>query len=124
MHQVLTALAKLFFEPRGFKAAPPAGGMLLPSTGDRLFAAFEVVLQDGGAHHTTWHYRVCRDGRKMCTSLFSPDGIALLTRGATRFEHLVVETSDSCRNEARYLEYYRSAKDTDKLQRRSGISFD
>ena len=130
MSQVFVALIKLFFEPNGFNAAPSAGGILLNSLGVRLFVVMGVVLQDGGAHKSVWH---SRDGSKMCmlcknlftikSELTDADGTELLTCGVTKLADLVPETSQSLRDKARYLEYYRTAPNFDELQQALGITY-
>ena len=56
MSRVFTTLTEVLFEPHGFHAAPPPGDMLPPPTGDRLFAARGLVLQDGGARRAARMY--------------------------------------------------------------------
>lgn len=130
MSQVFIALAKLFFEPHGFNAAPDAGGILLQSTGERFFVVLGVVLQDGGAHKSVWH---SRDGSKMCilcknlftvhSEIADADGSGLLTCGVVKLADLEPETSSSLRTKARWLEHNRHADDFDQLQQALGITY-
>jgi hypothetical protein len=130
LSQVFAGLAKLFFEPHGFNAAPAAGGVLLPSIGVRFFVALAIVLQDGGAHKAVWH---SRDGSKMCilcknlftvkSEIADADGTELLTCGVCKLADLEPETSESLRNKARWLEHNRHKPDFDDLQQALGITY-
>ena len=57
LSQVVGEVLKLFFAADGFDLQN--GGVVLPIAGNptRFWAKLGLVLQDGGAHKTTWHAR-------------------------------------------------------------------
>lgn len=55
LSQVIAKVLKQFWDADGFDMH--RAGMNLPMDGPRLFAKLRVVIQDGGAHKSTFHAR-------------------------------------------------------------------
>ena len=110
LSQVIAKVLKQFWDADGFDMHQ--AGMNLPMDGPRLFAKLRVVIQDGGAHKSTFHAR--GDGATklclLCKNVFTEksrvcdeDGTNLLRCNLLRARDLVPATSKELRRVARYL---------------------
>ena len=113
LSQLIAALIKVFFDPDGDNFATT--GMSLPFDGEdiRLWAQLTGLIQDGGAHKSTFHSR--GDGASkfclLCQNLFSQesklveeDGSGILACNVLKCKDLVPATGKGLRKVARYLE--------------------
>lgn len=113
LSQAVGQIIKLFWGDPGYDFQ--ATGMLLPYEGEhiRMWAKLGGIIQDGGAHKSTWHSR--GDGASkfclLCKNLFDhesdivdEDGEHYMVSNVVKFGDLVQETSAELRNKARWLE--------------------
>ena len=113
MSQAFGAVIRSFFDSDGIDMQ--TGGVSLPIGGHqvRVFAKLGAIVQDGGAHKYTWHFRN-EGGTKMCllcknvfskaSGIFDTDGTNLLVCNVIREDQLAPATSNEIRNTARRLE--------------------
>ena len=112
LSQAVGQIIKLFWGPEyNFQTT----GMNLPYPGEciRMWATLGGIIQDGGAHKSTWHSR--GDGASkfclLCKNLFDyeseivdEDGEHLLVSNIIEFKDLIKENSADLRAKVRWLE--------------------
>ena len=135
LSQMIGEVLKLFFAADGFDLQN--GGVVLPIAGNptRFWAKLGLVLQDGGAHKTTWHSR--GDGASklclLCKNLFTAsslladeDGTRLLRSNVIKWDGLVPSTNDDVRRAARFLASQRgtlSSAEFKELEQSLGVTY-
>ena len=113
MYQALKVIVLMFFDDKGFDCQ--VGGVNLPLGGNqvRWWCKLGLIVQDGGAHKTTWHFRG-EGGTKMCllcqnvfadsSNICDQDGVTMLRCNVIKTNELVPATDYQIRNAYRVLE--------------------
>ena len=134
LSQLIGAVLKLCFDGGCFDLKD--SGIYLPFVGGgvRLFAKLGIVIQDGGAHKSTWHGRgdaaskfclLCRNLFTARSRFVGSDGSGLLRCNVIHESDLVPASSADLRNTARRLEAAAGTipkQDFDDLQQAVGMT--